>query len=264
MFETLENESSSTPKYALSWIVVANKDKDGNPYNVSASLSGDINISSTKTPYIPIDLYSNIGEKKFGVGNNRNPYYYRCCTPVVTENDKYDGFVSYSMCQATGYKLKSNKELPCAYQVFSKLIPMTKNEVSGSGDNLTFKDTVNGEQLYPMYSVLEFEHDGGGSINAINVRMCRVTGIFKADGKDSFTQTSYGNGELKINYLVEVNENNVNDINSALNKDIGESKYMYGAWVPKDYIYTKPDSDGDEDNNEVIDFNDYKYLYIQY
>lgn len=263
MSQTLEDESSSTPEYAISWVVVANKDENGNPYNVSASLSGNINISSTKTPYIPNKLYSSIGEKKFGIGENRNTYYYRCCTPVDTNDDKYDGYVNYSMCQATGYKLKSNKELPCAYQVFSKLIPMTKNEVSGSGDNLTFKDTVNGEQLYPMYSVLEFEHKNG-SINAINVRMCRVTGIFKADGKDSFTQTSYGTGELKINYLVEVNENNVNDINSALNKSIKESEYMYGAWVPKDYTYTKPDSDEDEDNNEIIDFNDYKYLYIQY
>ena len=265
MKSTLEDECGSNPENAISWVIVANSNEDDNPYNVSTSFSENVNISSTKTPYIPSDLYSNIGEKKFGVGDKRNPYYYRCCTPIDTsENKKYDGFVNYSMCQATGYKLKSNKELPCAYQVFSKLIPMTKNEVSVSGENLTFKDTVNENQLYPMYSVLEFEHDNNGGINAINVRMCRVTGIFKVDGKDSFTQTSYGNGELKIQCLVEVNGENVNDINAALGKSIKESEYMYGAWVPKDEYILKPDSDNDDDNNEVIEFNSYKYLYIQY
>ena len=110
-----------------------------------------------------------IGETKF----KGNTYYYRCCTPINASNDKYDGFVNYSMCQATGYKLKSNKELPCAYQVFSKLIPKTTNEVStGTGGTLTFTDTVNGNQLYPMFSILEFEHDTNRNINAINVKMC--------------------------------------------------------------------------------------------
>ena len=40
---------------------------------------------------------------------------------------------------------------------------MTKNEVMGSGDNMTFKDTANGNQLYPMFSVLEFEHNNDNS-----------------------------------------------------------------------------------------------------
>jgi hypothetical protein len=161
------------------------------------------------------------------------------------------------MCQATGYKLKSNKELPCAFQVFSKLIPMTTNEVKENDDNtLTFTDTVNGNQLYPMYSVLEFEHTDD-KISAINVKMCRIAGIFKADGKDSFTQTSYGTKKPSIYYLIEVNGNNVGKVNSILgyNDDnkIKESDYMYGAWVPE----------GDYNGSELNSVGN-KYLYIQY
>ena len=258
MKNTLEDECGSTPENALSWVVTTKYEQDNNPYNISKSLSGDINISSTKLPYIPEDLYSEIGKNKF----DGNTYYYRCCTPInTTDNKKYDGFVNYAMCQATGYKLKSNKELPCAYQVFSKLIPMTDN-VYKNGE---FKDTVNENQLYPMYSVLEFVHDKNNNITAVDVKLCRVAGIFKTDGKDSFTQTSYGTKSPSIHYLVEVNKNNVDVINSVLGKTINASEYMYGAWIPKDTIYTIPDSDSDPYNNNYIDVVDNnKYLYIQY
>jgi hypothetical protein len=174
--------------------------------------------------------------------------FYRCCTPIDTPADdngvrKYDGFVNYSMCQATGYKLKSNKELPSPYQVFSKLIPMT--DCSGSSDK------PNGNQLYPMFSVLEFEHDEN-NIVAINVILCRVAGIFNKDGKDSFTQTSYGTNKPSIYYLIEVNSKNVDKINTLNNIKIEPTEYMYGVWVSKN-VYT---------NQELSGFN--KYLYIQY
>jgi hypothetical protein len=176
----------------------------------------------------------------------------------VSNNDKYDGFVNYSMCQATGYKLKSNKELPCAYQVFSKLIPKTKNEVStDTGGVLKFTDTVNGNQLYPMFSILEFEHDRDENINAINVELCRVTGIFKADGKDSFTQTSFGTKSPSIQYLVEINDKNKSSLIELLyggdDTKIQKSDYMYGEWVSEDvYLGLEQKSASN------------RYLYIKY
>ena len=266
MGATLEDECGENPVNDISWVVTTKYvDANNNPYNISSSLSGDVNISSTKLPYIPKSLYESIGRYKFGFNTEgdeyiKNTYYYRCCSPIdTTDNSKFDGFVNYSMCQATGYKLKSNKELPCAYQVFSKLIPMTKNEITVSGDKRTFKDTVNGNQLYPMYSILEFETGRDGNINAINVKMCRVAGIFEEDGKDSFTQISFGKREPSIQYLVEVNDNNVEIINEKLGY-VGEDKknaitksvYMYGAWIPKDSYF----SSELEGNN--------KFLYIQY
>ena len=254
MFETLEDECGLTPTNEVSWVVTTKYVENDNPYNVSGSLSGDVNISSTKLPYIPENLYNGIGKHKF----DGNSYYYRCCDPVdTTNNSKYDGFVNYSMCQATGYKLKSNKELPCAYQVFSKLIPMTDNQYDPNTGSFT--DTVNGNQLYPMYSVLEFVHNDDGDVAAIDVKLCRVAGIFKADGKDSFTQTSYGTKAPSIYYLVEVNDTNVDAINTTLgyvgenaNKAITKDNYMYGAWIPE----TK------YSGTDLIGKN--KYLYIQY
>jgi hypothetical protein len=173
----------------------------------------------------------------------------------TTNNKKYDGFVNYSMCQATGYKLKSNKELPCSYQVFSKLIPKTSNTVNTDG---TFTDKVNAEQLYPMYSVINFTHRND-VINGVDVRLCRVTGIFKSDGGDSFTQTNYGKNEPTIQYLLEINSDNVDVIKSVLNLEtLNTSEYMYGAWIGRDETYT----DSDDVTKNVVDEN--KYLYIQY
>ena len=254
MKETLQDECGNTPENTLSWVVKTSKDEEGNPYNIGSGMSGDVIISSTKTPYIPSDLYSLIGENKF----KGNTTYYRCCAPMeVSDGGKYDGFVNYSMCQATGYKLKSNKELPSAYQVFSKLIPMTDNQYDATTGKFT--DTVNGNQLYPMYSILEFEHDKDGSIIATNVKLCRVAGIFKADGKDSFTQTSYGTNKPSIQYLVEVTDSNVEAINAILGyvdekNKISKSNYMYGAWIPEgSYNSSELDKDGKN-----------KYLYIKY
>jgi hypothetical protein len=251
MKPTLEDECGSNPENAVSWIVTTNSIGD-NPYNVSTGLSGDVNISSTKLPYIPEELYNAIGQHKF----SGNTYYYRCCTPMdTTNNKKYDGFVNYSMCQATGYKLKSNKELPCSYQVFSKLIPKTSNTVNTDG---TFTDKVNAEQLYPMYSVINFTHRND-VINGVDVRLCRVTGIFKSDGGDSFTQTNYGKNEPTIQYLLEINSDNVDVIKSVLNLEtLNTSEYMYGAWIGRDETYT----DSDDVTKNVVDEN--KYLYIQY
>ena len=257
MTSTLEDESGLEPLYKMTWTVTANYNDDDNPYNIGYGLSemGNISISSTKAPYIPKDLYESIGMNKFkeikdneGVGEVVNKDFYRCCTPIDTPVDadgvrKYDGFVNYSMCQATGYKLKSNKELPSPYQVFSKLIPMT--------DCSTSSDKPNGNQLYPMFSVLEFEHDEN-NIVAINVILCRVAGIFNKDGKDSFTQTSYGTNKPSIYYLIEVNDKNVNKINTLNNTKIEPTNYMYGVWVSKN-VYT---------NQELSGFN--KYLYIKY
>ena len=254
--ETLEDESGANPTYDISWVLTVNKGEENNPYNVG--IDGDISISSTKVPYIPSDLYNAIGAEKFKTSTD----YYRCCTPVDTTDDKYDGFVNYSMCQATGYKLKSNKELPCAYQVFSKLIPMTSNVYK---DN-KFTDTVNENQLYPMYSVLEFKHDTNNIINAIDVKLCRIKGIFKANGKDSFTQTSYGTSKINIDnyidYLVSVNSKiddngdnvgNIKGISEILGYPIDEKNCMYGAWIEKGK-YTSKDYVNVDKN----------YLYIKY
>jgi len=181
MHPTLEDEAGLNPTCLVSWDIAAT-DNNRSAYN----FTGDTALNSTKTPYIPNALYNEYGKAI----TDKSTDFVRCCTPYENYNEKYDGFVSYSMCQATGYKLKSNKELPSPTQVFSKIIPMTKSTQNET--TKAFTDNPSGEQLYPMYSVLEFEYDGNGKVNGISVAMNRITSIFKKDGEDKFNQSTYG------------------------------------------------------------------------
>ena len=184
MSATLADEAGSSPKFNVSWDIDLTTDEVRTEYNVTTdrTVIGDKALNSTKTPYIPKHLYDTYGKDVYDAGKTG---IVRCCTPLeIVGNTDYDGFVTYSMCQATGYKLKSNKELPSQLQVFSKIIPMTNHKKSG--------DSPNANQLYPMYSVLEFNDD----CSEVSVSMNRITGIFKKDGADKFTQIDYGTKKM--------------------------------------------------------------------
>lgn len=171
----------------VSWEIVMNSTNKID-YNVTV----DVNLNSTKTPYIPEELFNNYGLAVYNKGKSSN--LFRCCTPTAQYNDKYDNFVTYSMCQATGFKLKSNKELPSATQVFSKIIPETVNNNPG---NSSSSDSPSKNQLYPMYSVLQFNND----YSELDVTMNRITGVFQTDGADKFAQGVYGNRGMKNQVL---------------------------------------------------------------
>ena len=184
MSATLADEAGSSPIFNVSWDIDLTTDEVRAEYNVTTdrTVIGDKALNSTKTPYIPKHLYDTYGKDVYDAGKTG---IVRCCTPLeIVGNTDYDGFVTYSMCQATGYKLKSNKELPSQLQVFSKIIPMTTHKASG--------DSPNANQLYPMYSVLEFNDD----CSEVSVSMNRITGIFKKDGADKFTQIDYGTKKM--------------------------------------------------------------------
>lgn len=207
MSSSLSDEAGETPTYLIDWLIPANDPELENYYNDNGETTYSLN--TTKTPYIPDELYSIHGAASFGHADG----IFRCCTPVTSSQysyngDKYDGFVTYSMCQATGYKLKSNKELPSSLQVFSKIIPQTTNGTDKYGKN---SDSPNGNQLYPMYSVLEINYEDrvidGDTVNVvgnINVRMRRVTNVFKKNGKDKFTQSAYGTKKPGLEELYSV------------------------------------------------------------
>ena len=181
MSSTLADEADGG-RYEISWDI--DLSNDGSSYGITG-VTGTLN--STKTPYIPNTLYNKYGKDVAISG------LFRCCTPTNKFNSNYDGYVSYSMCQATGYKLKSNKELPSATQVFSKIIPQTINSKADASGT----DSPSGNQLYPMYAVLAFNNN----CTELDVNMNRITGIFVADGThdnvtgaDTFNQTQYGKG----------------------------------------------------------------------
>ena len=95
----------------------------------------------------------------------------------------YNGII-YFMCQATGYKLTSNKELPAPYQEFSQLIP--KTEVKNGSES------ASNDQKHPMFGVVTF-----GSSN-ITIDLVAVRGIF--NDKYKFTQTAYGKEKPVLYY----------------------------------------------------------------
>ena len=190
MSATLADEANGGT-FNISWNIDLTTDTVRDEYNVSTDrteIGNNKTLNSTKTPYIPKHLYDTYGKDVYDAGKKDSV---RCCTPLeIVGNTDYDGFVTYSMCQATGYKLKSNKELPSKLQVFSKIIPLTShgtNKITGEAE-----DKPNDNQLYPMYSVLEFNDD----CSEVSVSMNRITGIFKKDGKDNFNQLDYGTKKM--------------------------------------------------------------------
>ena len=125
--------------------------------------------------------------------------------------------VIYFMCQATGYKLTSNKELPSALQRFSQLLPATTID-AGS-------DTANGNQQSPMYSTIVFN---SSNISSCSIKLTRIRNISKDDGNATppawkFNQQLYTKNAMYFEYVT---------LNPSLleTSGTGSDKYNYGTW----------------------------------
>lgn len=106
----------------------------------------------------------------------------------LASNVKYRP-VTYMMCQATGYKLTSNKELPSNYQHFSKVIPLTTEGATG--------DKPDGNQQYPMFTITNI------SGTTYSVKLIRIKNILN-DSDHKFTQQKYGTDTPALEYAVPV------------------------------------------------------------
>ena len=102
------------------------------------------------------------------------------------------------MCQATGFKLKSNKELPGPSQRFSFIIPRTKPGDSG--------DTPSDEQLQPMYTEIHPDRHEAYLLRLKNIH----------NGKKVLSQIDYSTKAIVPEYLHRNNKTEVN---------------MYGQWT---------------------------------
>lgn len=288
MYSTLADEAGENPDYNISWnIGLSTETEEGTAnrteFNISTvvtAVPNDATLNTTKTPYIPESMYNEYGKLTY---SSQNSGIFRCCTPINVEDSNYDGFINYSMCQATGYKLKSNKELPSQLQVFSKIIPMTTHASSG--------DSPSGEQLYPMYSVLEFNND----CSEVDVKMMRIQNIFKANGKDKFDQLNYGTKKMANQSLCTYEKEDCNktassleEANTILNQDTTKadttlfrtdegkiykcvvtdsvkswkelSERMYGKWLDKAVANTRLNNY----LNDPTNVSDNRYLHIKF
>lgn len=161
-------------------------------YTMSDTLENDnvtwINESKDLTKF-PLTKREDAGSASTGF----YPY-----TPVP----ELEGGVTYFMCQATGYKLTSNKELPSANQKFSMAIPQTSN--SGGSDK------PNDNQKYPMFGIVKLEDD------TYKVELVRIANIFNSSFK--FAQNVYSSDAMKLQYFETVSEND------------------YGKWVDEEKV----------------------------
>lgn len=124
--------------------------------------------------------------KREDAGSASTGFYPYTSVPELT------GGVTYFMCQATGYKLTSNKELPSANQKFSLAVPQTSN-TGGS-------DKANDNQKYPMFAIIKL------TTGQYDVKLVRIANIFDSGFK--FSQTNYSTEDMKLQYFTQVAENN--------------------------------------------------------
>ena len=80
------------------------------------------------------------------------------------------------MLQATGFKLKSNKELPGTLQKFSQIIPQTNVAQSKPGKN----------QIYPMFARIDL--DSSKYDTGLDFRLMAIKNIVPNNETDVFNQ----------------------------------------------------------------------------
>ena len=148
--------------------------------NLKSEQTNDINnrvikwvVDGANYTKLPYTLRDNVGT---GDSSVFYPYTY-----VDTTGEYDDHSVIYLMCQATGYKLTSNKELPSAAQKFSQLIPKT------TIDTTTGADKPDKNQRVPMFAVLKLTD------SKIICEVARIQNIFSGT---TFTQSTYDTGNV--------------------------------------------------------------------
>ncbi len=143
-------------------------------------------------------------------------------SPLVSSNSSLN-HVTYLMCQATGYKVKSNKELPSASQVFAKVVAGTASS------------SAQMSQLYPMYTVVELGDD-------IKAKLVRLGNILTIDSKTKYTESfnlqSINTMKMTTEYLPATG------IHSTIVED--NTVYASGsAWsTTSGYVYSSTDNYG--------------------
>ena len=148
---------------------------DDGPMTMLSDLSEDLstswinnNINLSKLPLID-STYTNT----YSFNGDTNHFSPATAVEGLNTNNKYHP-VTYMMCQATGYKLTSNKELPSTYQHFSMIIPETQEGAK--------KDTADSNQKFPMFTITDMNN------NSYTVKLIRIQNIM-SNGK--FSQSVY-------------------------------------------------------------------------
>lgn len=143
-------------------------------------------FDSTKFPIMSVSSDDLIGINITGDGTHVWPFY-GVNGSINPTGREYSG-TTYFMCQATGYKLKSNKELPSPHQKFSYVIPKTTVGASS--------DSPSTNQLRPMFAEIVISGD------SYDIYLYRVENILNPkNDKFNFSQDVYGTASASFSYL---------------------------------------------------------------
>ena len=177
-----------------------------------------------------------------------------------------NNFVIYFMCQATGYKLTSNKELPTPLQAFTQVLPKTSPGAAS--------DSPNANQKYPMFAIIAFDDE----ISEITIKNIRITNIYLRSGSNTagkedfdpygstfnFNQQKFATADMELQYLVDIdyfnnlywknnsygthfdkldqyNKNYSLDKTNTSNLSSGKIQFdNYGVWTSEETIIDNP------------------------
>lgn len=112
---------------------------------------GDDMVGSNTGTYKNLTKYPIVSSSNFNGSEILGNYsggtdeYIKCVTKDTYSGSKPINYVIYFMLQATGFKLKSNKELPGTLQKFSQIIPQTQGSKPST------------QQIYPMFAKIVLE-----------------------------------------------------------------------------------------------------------
>lgn len=186
----------SEEKDSISWELSSGTILDAAGNTITAQESEKIHLS--KFPIIE--------------GNTRGSALPGYFSPGVISSTPSNSGVTYFMCQATGFKLMSNKELPAPQQIFSRYIPQSKAD----------EGTADTQQRYPMYSVIDLVkevhevQETTQETMKIQGKLIRLGNIQIAANK-LFNQLTYGTKAIEPEYLYD-------------NSSSAGNGWKYGGW----------------------------------
>lgn len=165
-----------------------------------------INMNLSKFPITKSDIPSSDNNVNYYTGNS---YFH----PAYFDNN-LDGGIIYFMCQATGFKLMSNKELPGNEQAFSQFIPKSKQN----------KNTADTAQRYPMYAVIQYNNED------LDIYLVRLRNIQSASNK-LLSQVNYTKNQITKEYLYDNKTIDQGDVGNLGNNYDSDQDWKHGGWT---------------------------------
>ena len=170
--------------------------------------------------------------------------------PFVDAKDNDDNtFVIYLMCQATGYKLTSNKELPSEFQKFSMVIPKSYIDKIDAKGKTT--DKPSSDQQMPMFCIIDIMGN-----NEYHTQLARINNISNSKKKLEFTQLAHNRGTNNqlVEYLIMA-KTSINGLwayyNSSTNNFVQTDTFA-DSKISLNYVENSTTNFNIEDNTDKI------------